>query len=1406
MKKLLVGIVVLLIIVVGALFAVPPLIGNSLVKSQVVEAVREATGREVTIGDLSVSVLPSISLGISDLTLANGADMSTPEMVTLGRLDLDLQLFPLIGKAVMVDRLVISDVAIFLEKNGQGAANWVFDAPAGAASGSSSADEGAGDEAGDGGLPLSDLRLADVKIENAIFSYIDQTTGQVVEARDIAFQAALPNLAGTLALDGQMSLNDKPVTLKTTIQSPEALLSGEPANLVTAVTSELINLNTQIALAQKPQPAVDGATSLEIGSVGALLDWLGQPLPADQPDPGPVKFDAKFETQGDKVVLQEVVLKGAALDLRASGSLESLDGKTKVALQVESGELDIDRYLPPPKPGAAPAVATKSEGMADKPRGHPLDAVPDEAIDLSALRDLEADIKIAMGGIKASGYEIGKIAFTTTVADGKLQANLEELALYGGQVTGVVGLDATTAELGVTSDIKLDQVDLGKLAAVGAEGEAPIAGIASGSLTAKAVGESPRALVQALQAALVFKLGKLDVKNAAAGALSGVDLAVDLPGLSQSPSVKGTVIYNKRKVELDIGLDPIDQVLAGETFALTAKIDSELVKFGYDGDVQQQPLPGLDGTIKLESVSVGKLAAWLGQPLPADQPDPGPLKIAAVLKAAGEAAVLESATIEGEALQASASGSVDISGEVNKIKLDLKAGMLDIDRYLPPPAPAAEAPAAAPESEASAASAPAGGNPLDAIPDEPIDLAGLRGTEADISVALDGLKASGFALGATNLGITLKGGKLAVAINELALYGGQIKGSLDLDGSSDSLLAASDLAVTTLNLGDLARAAGQDPAPAEGILTAKLTAQTQGASPRALVGALVTNLDLQLRDAALAALPDVAIGDLNGKISIPGLDKAVTGEIALTLNGEPLTESFTIDSPQKALAGNPFALKIAMASQRINLSVDGTVQQDPVPGLDGTLELDIASVGELAAWLGQPLPADQPDPGPLKVSAVMAADGGKVAITKADITGKAAQASASGSFDGTGEIAKFEGRLDVAKLDLNAYLPPSKKAEEEEPQAATGGGAQGWSEEPIDASGLRQAEGTLAVTLANVLYKEVEVTQATANVTLAGGVLNADVSQVQFNPGAVTAKATLDGSSGDVLSASYAVSLKGIESKPFLLSFADIDWLSGKLNYETQGAAVGANQKQLVGSLNGDGAFSFLDGAVEGVDLAGTLRNLGKLGQEGGEKPKTDFTELTGTYTIRNGLLNNPDLQMLAPLVRVTGAGDVPLPARTVDYRSEAKLVASLEGQGSKDPLAGIPVPVHIFGPWDKVDYKIDFASLVTGAAVNPDNLKGIISGEGAEGGAAGLIEGVLGGGTKGGTEGGAAEGGATEGGAAGGLINNLLGGGQTQQAPAAEDPAPEASGPAPTTTQEQPAPAQKKDPAKDLLKGLLGN
>jgi hypothetical protein len=50
--------------------------------------------------------------------------------------------------------------------------------------------------------------------------------------------------------------------------------------------------------------------------------------------------------------------------------------------------------------------------------------------------------------------------------------------------------------------------------------------------------------------------------------------------------------------------------------------------------------------------------------------------------------------------------------------------------------------------------------------------------------------------------------------------------------------------------------------------------------------------------------------------------------------------------------------------------------------------------------------------------------------------------------------------------------------------------------------------------------------------------------------------------------------------------------------------------------------------------------------------------------------------------------------------------VATTQGQGGKDALEGVPIPVKVTGPWSSPGYKIDWKGMFNGIASDPERLK----------------------------------------------------------------------------------------------------
>jgi len=1312
-----VGLVVLgvLVLLVVAVVAVPRVIDWNAYKPEIAQAVKEATGRNLSIdGNIDVTIVPGLEFEVSGVRLSNRPGAGTADMLTVERVSGSVRLLPLLGRRLVVDSLVVSQPVAQLEVDASGQPNWAFAPPQGAAATAPAAPPTAG-EGEAGALPVSDITLADIRLDKGRVTYIDAATGQRLDARDIDLVLALPNLASPLSFNGRLILNEKPVELTLSLDTPRALLDGSAAALKANLAGEPIQVGYAGNVQQRPVPGLDGVFELDIPSVGTLAAWLQRPLAKGQPDPGPLKMRATFTGEGARVALREAVIEGQALRAQANGSFDGSGEVAKIALNIESGVLDIDRYLPPPaqradRPAEAPAAISPQLAEPAGPRDA-LAALSDEPIDLSALRGTEADINVAIGGVKAMGFEVGQVAFTTKLAGGVLAADLRELALYGGKVTGKLRLDGSGAALALDSALTIDRVKVDDLARA-ARAQVPVTGVASGTLEAQARGASPRALAESLAAKAAFDLGGVDVKDAPAGAISEIRVALDLPGLNSPPNLKGSVVYNRERVTLDLAIDPVKKVLSGERFAARVGVTSKLVRAGYDGWVQQQPVPGLDGVFDLDVPSVGRLAAWLGQPLPKGQPDPGPLKMQATFAGEGARVALKQATIEGKSLNARASGSYDGSGPVAKVTLDLQSQVLDIDRYLPPPAEAKKADGQSPAAPAAASPATATprGDPLAALSAEPIDLSPLRSTDADVKVAIGGVKAMGFEVGQIAFATRLQSGVLVADLQQLGLYGGKVTGRVRLDGSGDALGVETAFVIDKVDVGRLARAAAAE-VPVTGIASGTVEARASGASPKALAEALAGKVAVELagvqaKDPAIGAISEVKMA-----LDLPGLERPPSLKGSVVYNRERVSLDVSVDPVKTVLSGAPFAAKLGVMSNMISARYDGRILQQPVPGLDGEFVLDVPSVGRLASWLGQPLPPEQPDPGPLKVNATFAGDGAKVALREATIEGQAIRARASGSYDGSGPVAAFDAAVVVEGANIDAYLPPRKttpevaKPAKGAPKAAAEPAA-GWSDEPIDLAPLKKANGKADVRLHSVRYRDVRIRQGHLTMLLSDGVLRTAVRELQFDQGTAVASATVDGS-GQPARLDYQVSVAGVEAEPFLKTFADSDRLTGKADFDAQGTARGRSQKELVETLNGDGRFKFLDGAIRGINLAATLRQAQTLGVgTGGEAQQTDFAELSGSFVITNGILQNQDFKLLAPLVRVNGGGVVPLPPQTVDYKVTAKLVGSLKGQGGEDSLAGLPIAISVTGPWSKLSYGVDWKSVFAEAARDPERLK----------------------------------------------------------------------------------------------------
>lgn len=95
-------------------------------KAIVIPKIEEATGREVAVGDLSLTLFPSIGVEVEQLRISNPPDrgFQRPDLLSLDELALDIKLFPLFKSQLEVDNIILRHPILYLEVTKESVTNY----------------------------------------------------------------------------------------------------------------------------------------------------------------------------------------------------------------------------------------------------------------------------------------------------------------------------------------------------------------------------------------------------------------------------------------------------------------------------------------------------------------------------------------------------------------------------------------------------------------------------------------------------------------------------------------------------------------------------------------------------------------------------------------------------------------------------------------------------------------------------------------------------------------------------------------------------------------------------------------------------------------------------------------------------------------------------------------------------------------------------------------------------------------------------------------------------------------------------------------------------------------------------------------------------------------------------------
>ena len=506
---------------------------------------------------------------------------------------------------------------------------------------------------------------------------------------------------------------------------------------------------------------------------------------------------------------------------------------------------------------------------------------------------------------------------------------------------------------------------------------------------------------------------------------------------------------------------------------------------------------------------------------------------------------------------------------------------------------------------------------------------------------------------------------------------------------------------------------------------------------------------------APAALGEFGAVNLNGKVL------ATDAALQLSVAGNVGYKSRTVKLDLKAGGDEHWldrlAFTAAVSAQSEGLfqfSFRGPVAVGDAIAAEGPLKLSVSDPRGLAKWIGDTsldAPAGMLESADLETQ--LALRGGDH-VELANLTLRLDQTMMTGDagINLGGVRPMIIAHLNSTPLDLSPFMAPKGSG-------GNGDAKQGWSTEPLDLSALRAVDADVAIRAEAVDLGDIKIGRSDIAARLRNGKLDLQIDRVDAYGGAMTGTVVVV--AGEEAAVATDLTISSVQMRPLLNALAGFDNLEGLGAFRVKVDGRGRSMDALMKSLDGQGGLDLSDGAILGMNLAAMVRNLTG---GGGVNEKTDFSAVTGTFDITDGVVHNTDFSFLGPLLRVVGAGTVDIGRQTQNFRLEPTAVASLTGQGGALTDAGLGIfPILITGTWSNPSFRPDLTAAIEGLLSDPGKtldavtglangadpgkaagaLLGVItggsgnSGDGSASGALGqVLGGVLGGGSQGGTNG----------------------------------------------------------------------
>lgn len=297
LMKIVLGLVLLVILLVGGSVAALLTIDPNSYKGQISTAVKEATGRDLSIaGNIEVLFYPVLGFKVAGLEMGNPAGFSDKDFIKAGEVQAGVKIIPLLSKKIEVTTVRLVEPSITVIKNSNGKTNLEFPKKDGAAKAETS---------------KLDISIEGIEVSKAKVTYIDKATGKTTIINPLNLK--MPGYAAGRDIDVSldMALNN-PAPAKPVIFDVSATMKADPDKGEFSFRNLKSNIDLGGAKASATADVRLNTKTQEVSVANLETGWQGTNVKGKADIKGFAKPDVTFSLASPSVDLGALLPKKSA--------------------------------------------------------------------------------------------------------------------------------------------------------------------------------------------------------------------------------------------------------------------------------------------------------------------------------------------------------------------------------------------------------------------------------------------------------------------------------------------------------------------------------------------------------------------------------------------------------------------------------------------------------------------------------------------------------------------------------------------------------------------------------------------------------------------------------------------------------------------------------------------------------------------------------------------------------------------------------------------------------------------------------------------------------------------------------------------------------------------------------------